>query len=464
MILRDYQISMIDDIREKMVKSKAMLCCLPTGAGKTALASEMIKRINNKGNVVYFLVHRKDLVSQTSNVFKDFGIEHSFIAAGHGSYKKSFVFICSIETLKRRMKRCAIPKVVFVDECHLAASKGWSEVIQFYKENGCYIIGLTATPWRLDSKGLGCLFDEIVYGPTISELIERGHLSKYKYYAPSHPDLSGIHMVAGDYNKKELSSFMEKEKKIIGSAIEHYKKYANGLRVVCYCCSIVHSQKVAEDFCNAGIPAIHIDGKSSKEERTRAAIALADGTVNVVCNVDLITTGYDLASQSGKDVTIEGIILLRPTKSLSLYLQMIGRGLRKKDNPAIILDHASNVLEHGLPCDEREWSLADREKGIGGKKGEKLLPVKECDKCHYCHKPAPQCPNCGRVYEVQSRTIEEVDGELAEVDAAAMRKKMEARRQVGRAKSIDELEAIARERGYRSGWVQIQAKLRGLAS
>lgn len=458
--LRDYQLSMIDKIRENMLRHKAILCQLSTGAGKTALASEMIRRSISNGSSVFFIVHRKDLVSQTSNVFSSFGIPHSFIASGRGYNRHNLVQVCSVETLKRRIDKYPVPKIIFVDECHLAASTGWSKVIEFYKQSGCWVVGLTASPWRLDSRGLGKLFDTMICGPSMRELISQGYLSNYKYYAPSKPDLSGIGIVGGDYNKKDLINRIESDNVIVGNAIYHYQKYASGLRAVVYCPSISHSKRVADEFCLSGIPAKHIDGDTPDDERIQTAIDFASGKILVLCNVELITTGYDLASQSGQNVTIEAIIMLRPTKSLSLYLQMVGRGLRKKDFPAVILDHASNALEHGLPCDDRHWTLEDREKGVR-KTGDRVEPVRHCwPGCGFCHKPAPVCPNCGKVYEVQSREIEEVDGELAEIDRERERK--ERRIEVGRARTIADLQRIAVERGYSPGWVYQYARVKGI--
>lgn len=458
------QSDMIERVVDSLRKGhRSVLLQYPTGGGKSIMATEIVRRALSKGNNVWFSVPRRELIRQMGQTFDDFGVRFGMMAAGHRYRPDRDAYICSTDTLKSRLRSFTPPKLAVIDETHFGGA-GLDAIVKWLKAGGTTILGLSATPWKLSGQGLGCWYDDMVIGPSVGELIKAGRLSQYKGFAPSHVDLKGIKTAAGDYAKGELSALMEADKVLIGNAVKHYKEHAYGKLNVAYCVSIAHSKMVAQSFNDAGIPAAHIDGTTPDDERKRIIMAYAKRELMVLCNCELLTFGFDLSSQVGMDVTIECMSDMRPTKSLALQMQKWGRVLRRKPYPAIIFDHANNIMEHGLPCDEREWSLADREKGIGGKKGEKLLPVKECDKCHYCHKPAPQCPNCGRVYEVQSRTIEEVDGELAEVDAAAMRKKMEARRQVGRAKSIDELEAIARERGYRSGWVQIQAKLRGLAS
>lgn len=460
------QSDMIERVVDSLRKGhRSVLMQYPTGGGKSVMATEIVRRALSKGNNVWFSVPRRELIRQMGQTFDDFGVRFGMMAAGHRYRPDRDAYICSTDTLKSRLRSFTPPKLAVIDETHFGGA-GLDAIIKYLKEGGTTILGLSATPWRTDSKGLGCWYDDMVCGPSVGDLIKSGRLSQYKAFAPSHVDLKGIKITAGDYNKKQLSELMEGNSYLVGEAVQQYKKFAQGLTAVTFCVSIIHSQQMAEAFNNGGVPSAHMDGNTPEDERKRIAIALAKGELlNVTC-ADLLCFGYDLKSASGmKDGrVIQAMIDRQPTKSLAKQMQKNGRFLRYDGTTHVLIDGANNIMEHGLPCDEREWSLADREKGIGGKKGEKLLPVKECDKCHYCHKPAPQCPNCGRVYEVQSRTIEEVDGELAEVDAAAMRKKMEARRQVGRAKSIDELEAIARERGYRSGWVQIQAKLRGLAS
>lgn len=448
-ILRDYQRDLISKAKRSMASgNKSVLIQAATGAGKTALASSMVKGAYDKGNVAFFTVHRKDLIKQTAGAFDEFGIPYSYIASGYPLNPYAKVFICSIDTLKNRLDGDVVPNVVFVDECHMANSAGWSKVISNYKSKGAYIVGLSATPWRLDGSGLGDNFADMVCGPSMEWLIAHGYLSQYRYFAPSTIDTTGIGMVAGDYNKGQLAERMEQDAVIVGDAIKYYKSHASGMRAVCYCVSRKHSLATVDKFKDAGINAAHIDGETPMAERARLIGLFADGIIQVLCNVELITTGFDLAAQVGRDVTIDCVILLRPTQSLSLYLQMVGRGLRPKDYPAIILDHAGNAHRHGLPAEPREWSLSARaKKGRGN--SEPSIPTRQCTSCFYVHSPRPECPHCGFVYPIKFREVDEVDGELQELSAGLLLQgKIETTEVESR--QLQHLIAHGRKKGYKN--------------
>lgn len=421
--LRDYQLSLVDEARGNMRSYKNILVQAATGAGKTVLGAYMISNTIKKGFDCFFLVHRVNLVDQTSKTFDKFDIPHSFIAAnvGYNPYHK--VHICSIDTLKNRLKKVKVPKVIMVDECHLANSAGWSKVLDYYREQGCWIIGLSATPIRLDGTGLERHFQTMVTGPSMKWLIENGFLSEYRYFAPSTIDMSGVNKSNGDYAKGKMTMAVSSQhNKLVGDAIKHYRKHADGMRAIAYCVSVKESEQTAEDFNNAGIPAAHIDGETPLNVRKIIIKKFAMGEIKVLTNVELITTGFDLAAQVDMDVQVECIIQLRPTHSLSLYLQMVGRGLRADSKPHVIIDHAGNVQKHGLPCDDRDWSLQGV-KSSGGKKGEKTIKTKDCPKCFHVHTPFPSCPNCGHVYEVKARELGIEEGELEEIKSASQIKK-----------------------------------------
>lgn len=451
--LRDYQADLVEKIRKAMRSCKAILLQLSTGAGKTAIASFMVRSAAEKGSSVFFCVHRRNLIRQTSKTFDQFGVAHSFIAAKYPYDPKSLVHICSIDTLRSRLETSPVPKIVFVDECHMANSNSWSAIIEFYANHGTWIIGLTASPWRTDGSGMGKHFNVMIQGPTMAWLIENGFLSKYRMFAPSKPDLSGVTLQGGDYAKNQLASKLDEDFVLIGDAVKHYKKYAPETLAIAYCVSRRHSQNTAEKFREAGIAAQHIDGETPDDERVRIIEAFANREILVLTNVALISTGFDLASQVGRDVNVETIIDLAPTKSLSLYLQKIGRGLRYKQFPAILLDHAGNSIDrHGLPCDEREWTLEAREKKKRGSE-EKMILVRQCMECYFVHKPAPQCPNCEFIYPVVHRKVPEIEGELEEVTKA--QKKADKREQ-GMARTVEDLMKVYMARGT-PAW---RAKLR----
>jgi superfamily II DNA or RNA helicase len=204
------------------------------------------------------------------------------------------------------------------------------------------------------------------------------------------------------------------------------------------------SKKLCEAFNLAGIPSVHLDGKTPKAERRELLQKFARGEFMVAWNVGLFGEGYDIAANSGTDVTIGCVIDCSPTQAVGMWLQRCGRGLRKQEKPAILLDHAGNAGRHGLPCQEREWSLTSTKRS----KKDKIEPdvlAKQCDQCFCCHKPAPTCPECGYIYPVMERKIEEKEGELVEVTEEMHLKKLD-RMQQGAADSVEKLMALGHSR------------------
>lgn len=443
--LYPHQENFITDIREALRSNQAVLAQASTGFGKTVIATSMVKAAVAKGKRVIFSVHRKDLIKQTAETFKQFNIHFGYIAAGMRPNPFAPVQIASINTLQNNPDKYQPPDLLIPDEAHLSMAAGWRKTVNYYKSKGSKIVGLTATPWRLSGEGLGELYDVMVEGPSMSWLIQNGFLSDYKIYAPSTPDLSSVHSRMGDFINSELETTMDKPV-ITGNAISHYLKLARGKRTLVFCTSIKHSQHVAEQFRNAGIMAVHIDGETPCEDKIKAFEAFASRDILVITSVAIFSEGFDLSAQIGQEVPIEATISLRPTQSLTLHLQQMGRGLRRKPYPAIILDHSGNTLRLGLPDDERDWTLEGKKRS---KKDKNEVAIRQCPKCFAVHRPVPVCPSCGFVYEVKGRPdIEVVDGELQELDKDAMRRKRF--KEQSKAQTIDELVALAKARKYKS--------------
>ena len=442
--LHPHQETMVAETRAALRKNKAVILRSPTGSGKTICAAFIVHAAIARGSEVIFTVHRRELIKQTMDAFDTCNIQYGVIAAGHRGDPLQPVQIASIDTLKRRLDTIACPDLIICDEVHHAVSAGWAEVLKRYQN--AHVVGLTATPWRLDGKGLGALFGDIVHGPEVKWLIENNYLSPFRAFVPSTPDMTGVHTRAGDFAIDEIEERMDKPT-ITGDAVEHYKRICPQARAIAFATTVAHSMHVAECFNAQGIPALHIDGSMASGVRDEAIDRFRAGTVRVLSNCNIISEGFDVPA-------METAILLRPTKSLSLYLQQVGRCMRyAPGKTAYIIDHAGNVAEHGLPTDQFDWSLTGRKKGRRGKKSE--VSVKVCPNCFCAHASTDAaCPACGHVYEVKEREIEEVAGQLAEIDIErhTWLKNGPYKEVVAEAQTLDDLFKIARVRGYKRAW------------
>lgn len=455
--LYPHQLALVEATRRTGTKS--VLLQAPTGVGKSVIAAHIVQSALSRGSETWFIVPRRELLRQMSEQYSDFGIPHTFIAQGYKHRDRVPNVICSLGTLVRRIDSLMPPRLAIVDETHYG-SNALDKVMKWLRSNGVFTLGLSATPWRMDGRGLGCWYDSMVEGPSIKWLIEEGYLSDFRPFAPDTINLKGIRKVAGDYNKSDLAERMEGDRVLVGNAVKHYKEHAMGLRGVTFTVSRKHSEIICAAYNSAGVPAACIDGETPDDERKRLARALATGEILQLVNAQLLTFGYDLAAAAGMDVTIECMSDVQPTLSLALQMQKWGRVLRKKDKPAIIFDHANNFYEHGMPDDERIWTLKDRDKRDSAGRGEVEKRARTCPGCHYTSRPVPVCPNCGFVHPVEARKVDEVEGELVEIERQKVKKA--ARMEVGMAKTIEELEAIADERNYNWGWVKRQCKLKGI--
>ena len=440
-----------EDVRTKLrvaLRShSSVLAFAPTGFGKTVLAAALIKLIFERGKRVIFCVHRVDLIVQTAKTFEKFGIPFSYIAAGYHFNQYHRIFIASIATLKNRLGKITADYVM-VDEAHLSCASGWATVAHHYKEAGAKLIGLTGSPERLDGKPLGDVWDTMVMGPSVKWLIEQGHLSRYRAFAPAGIDLTGIHTRNGDYVASEIDDLMS-GKAVLAGAVRHWRKFAGGKRTIAFAPSIKRSEQLAAEFRENGIMAVALDGNTPQADRRSAFVGFADRQIDVIVNCSLFCEGFDLAAQVDRDVTIEAVLQYSPTQSLAKHLQQLGRGLRKKPEPAILLDLVGNLARLGLPDEEREWSLEGRKKNTRSE--EAMI----CPKCFAAHETARCCPECKYEYPVkkreavgQGRLLDEVEGELEEIDIEAVRR--ERKQEQARAKSLDDLIKLATSRGYKS--------------
>ena len=437
MALRPRQIKAIEDVRAAYAAgSRAPVLVAATGFGKTHTSAEIIRSAVQRGKTVWFLAHLREILDDTCKRLASVSIDHGKIMAGCAPRPALSVQVVGVQSAARRTD-LPRPDLIIVDECHLAIATTYKKVIE--AAGNPLLLGLTGTPERLDRRGLGEMFDAIVPTCSTRDLIEEGLLAPIRYYAPSRPDLGGVAVRAGDYAADELEEAMDRPT-LTGDAVSHYKRACPGKRAVVFCTTVRHAEHVAAQFRAAGYRAVAISGKSAAADRKKALTGLRSGEIQVVCNAQLWVAGVDVPE-------IECVVLLRPTKSLTFYLQSIGRGLRTAPGKkaCVVLDHAGCIFEHGPPDMPREWSLDAKRR-----KGKQVAPsVRECPSCFAAHEPAPVCPLCGHVYTTQERSgPEQVEGTLDAVDLDAMQR--ERKREQGKAQTMEQLMELGKQRGYKN--------------
>lgn len=441
MNLRPYQQTLVEELRSKYSAGfKAPLLVLPTGGGKTFIFSYIAKSAAAKGLKVFILVHRQELLNQTSRSLDALEVRHGLIRPDYPEASMLPVQVASVQTLSRRLNRGHYdPGLIIVDEAHHATAGTWRKILDRFPT--ALTLGVTATPVRTDGHGLKDIFDCIVEGPTVRDLISEGFLVKPKVYGPPHQvDLTGVKRRGGDYDAKDLTERVDRPK-ITGDVISHYRKLADRQPAIAFCVSVAHAQHVAAQFRDAGYTAVCLDGSMHDAARRSAIEGLANGSINVLTSCDIISEGTDIP-------VVSVAILLRPTQSTGLFLQQVGRALRPAPNKehAIILDHAGNCMRHGMPDEDREWSLDGEPKTK--RKTDSEPTVKQCDKCYHVYRPAPRCPNCGHTPEIKDRKVTHTDGDLIEITEVQRQKRQE----VGQARTLEALIELAKRRGYSPGW------------
>lgn len=429
--LREYQSDFLDKLRLKLKHNRNILSVLPCGAGKTVLfayiADNHIKL--NPRNEVWFIVHRKELIDQTIDTFNNFNI--------HSDRIKIFM-VQSLSNMIKKGKTNGEPTMIIFDESHHCTSTSWMRIIETYPN--AYKIGLTATPCRLDGVGLKNVFNEMLIGVNTKYLIQNKYLAPYDYYAPKLAiNSQNLKIKGSDYDSSYVTEMFEKSK-IYGDVIDNYNKLAKGKKSILYAPSIEFSNKICKEFQDNGINAVHFDGNTPKQERDRIIQDFRDGKIDILSNVDLVGEGFNVPD-------CECCLLLRPTMSVALYIQQSMRCMRYKENKkAIIIDYVGNCFRHGLPDDDREWTLDGKMRCLN-ESAEKDIVSRECGKCHRVYSGiAPICPYCGNDNHKTRKQIEQE--EQAELEKITEIEKKNKRREVGMAKSFESLVEIGRQRGY----------------
>ena len=443
MELRGYQCRAVGHIRDAFgCGYRSVLFVLPTGGGKTVVFSHIAERAAARGNRICILVHRVELLEQASRSLTGLGVRHGLIAANRSMDLSAPVQVASVATLARRLHRLPADlfQLLVVDEAHHSNAGTWAKVLGHFHR--ARVLGVTATPCRCDGRGLGEWYQQMVLGPTAQELTDGGHLAPARVLAPPGINLQGLRRRMGDYDLRQAAEMLSSGQ-AMGSPLSHYRQHLEGQTAIAFCCSVAHAEAVARMFNDHGIPAASIDGTMDAGTRRRLLEELGTGEIKVLTSCSLIGEGVDVPS-------VSGCILLRPTQSLALHLQMIGRCLRPAPGKshAVVLDHVGNCHRHGLPTDDREWTL----EGVQKRQREAAPSVRVCPACFCAMRSGTQvCPECGHQFQPERRELEHVEGELQEVIARQQR-----RDEQSSAQSYDDLVRIGHRRGMANprGWAR----------
>lgn len=458
--LRPYQLSAIERTEQLLADGvRAALLVAPTGAGKTVIAAELIRRAGDEH--VLFLAPRRELIHQTCRKLDDVGVAYGVILAGDprlNLYAK--VQVASIDTLLARALRSQkiqLPKVgrIIVDEAHVGLTDTRQRLLDLWPQ--ARIVGLTATPCRSDGKALGRVYDELIEVASVQELVDAGFLVKARYFSVSEPDLKRVRTTAGDYNQLDLDRVMN-QSGLVGDIVEHWLEHAPTRRTVVFATSISHSVALAKQFMEHGVTAEHVDANTPQELREAIFKRFSNGDTQVLTNCTLASIGFDLPE-------LDCVVFARPTKSLGLYIQMLGRGLRpaagKRD--CLVLDHAGNVTRHGFATDPRFWTLhgkyaedierKERAKKEREEKGEEEITCPQC-KCRWVG--GRQCPECGYTFPPKAKKVETHDGRLVELSPGAIAKHSQQQRM----QFYLELAGYGQTRDYSPGWAAHKYKER----
>lgn len=406
MQLRPYQDKLVNDCRMEFRQHNRVFMQLATGGGKTVIVSQMAKNAYERKFRVWFIVPRNELMKQSSEHFYKWKIPHGMIKAGMNESRAYMVHLISKDTLMRRIKKGVIknwPEFCIFDEAHVAIDQQKTIISNFPEKTK--VLAISATPERTDGRGLSDIYQSIVYGPSIKDLIEMHYLANFRYFCPPLEGIEELHKTGTDVKADELEALLNR-RAVYGKAIDHYRKYADKQPCIVFCRNIKAAEETAQKFREAGYRFESIDGRMSDKKRQTILDGVRDGKLHGVTSVDLCIYGLDIPR-----LTVA--IMLRPTSSVAVFYQQIGRILRPGDGKmAIILDHVNNLHTHGHPLQDYDWKFYGKEKRKS--KGKSTDILKLCSLC-YMYFAGTSCPNCGNIKPPRKANgLVEVDGRLIE--------------------------------------------------
>lgn len=450
--LRDYQLETIDNVVSSMRRgNRSIMVQQPPRTGKTVIMADIAKRTTDKGNRIMFVVHRKEIVDQVKATFEKQGVNMNLATIG------------MVQTLTRRVDKLPNPAVLFVDEAHHVLAKSYRRILDTFP-NAIKLL-FTATPIRMSGEGFEEVADDLIVGKSVQWLIDHGNLAPIDYYAPKQIDTEQLKTKrTGEFTEDSIAKAVKP--KIYGNAVKHYQQLASGKQAIAYAYNVASAEHIANAFNQAGISARSVSGKTPKDERDQIIRDYRDGKITVVTNAELFTEGLDLPN-------VDCVIMLRPTQSLSLFLQFGMRAMNPREGKtAVIIDHVGNVERFGLPTDDRQWTLKGSEKSTRTSKGETIKSVTVCAECFATfYRTNDVCPFCGAEL-ITDKEIEVVEeAELQKIEQRKNRAKQllednalmaVADKTPKELKSMAQLQAYAKLHNYKKGWVYFQAKAKGL--
>lgn len=501
---RPYQAQGIIDLRAEFAAGIArVLYVLPTGGGKTFTYAHIAEGASARGKRVLILEHRKELIRQCSLSLARIGVKHQVVSPADKVAQiravhvarvgwpmvdpGAHIAVASVQTLARRMDWLEefAPDLIVVDEAHHSTAGTWDRIIQACPR--ARLLGVTATPIEPRGEGLGKVYQSMILGPSMRELIADGYLLPPRVLAPptvGQQVFEGMHIVGGDLDAHEQGEALSKPT-ITGDVVAHYEQHTPGLRAIVFCADLRQAAAQAEAFRAKGWRFEVIHGAMEDADRDRLIYGLEDGSVQGLVSVSIIEEGTDIPAA-------EVAILVRRTESERLFLQQVGRVLRPVYAPGFdldtldgrlaaieasgkrfgwIVDHVGNcgmmtprgfLPKHGLPHEDRAWSLHGRKKRAK-KAAEETVQTRQCPNCYAVHEPAPKCPSCGHEYKVRAGAgpefvdaslVEIKDEGLADLEAA----RAAARRAQANARTVDELVAQGMTRGRAAHILEARAE------
>lgn len=446
MKLRDYQQELIDRIKQSIRKGNhSIIVQSPPRSGKTVVMADISKGATDKKNHVLFFSHRKEINDQVVKTFIMNDVDMNYITIG------------SVQSLVRKIDELPPPEIILVDEAHHIKANSYKKILEAFPN--ALKLFFTGTPIRLNGQGFEDMADDLITGKSIKWLQEHGNIAPFKYYAPNIIDTSQLKRSGGDFTQKSMNEAFKRA--IYGDVIEHYNKLSRGKQAICYAHNVATAEHIAQEFSQAGITAEVVHGKTPKAQREAVMDNFRNKIIDILVNVELFTEGVDLPD-------VSTCIMLRPTQSLSLFLQFAMRPLNPRPGKtAVLIDHVGNYTRHGLPNEEREWTIngISKKRSEYNTKGE--LTIKQCEMCFGCFDSSTSrvCPYCGHEPDLTERELENIKGiELQEITEAKVKKlkeRVSTYVSSDMCDSVDELVEFKNQHGYKNGWVFQQQKMRG---